>query len=184
MYILFIIKGSIENFKMILDKNPDLNIVDYYGYSVINASIDLDKMDFFNLLIENKNLNINFGGSNWNESEDENLEDGYYAIRSGTPIIYSCKKNKIDFCKKLLNYDKTKGPVFNLDLNLYDSTKTTALMYSIQNNNYELIKLIFDYCKINKYSLNRKLRNIDGKNIFQLAENIEMKKILIEYFKT
>ena len=179
-----LLNGSIENFKMILDKNPDLNIVDYYGYSVINASIDLDKMDFFNLLIENKNLNINFGGSNWNESEDENLEDGYYAIRSGTPIIYSCKKNKIDFCKKLLNYDKTKGPVFNLDLNLYDSTKTTALMYSIQNNNYELIKLIFDYCKINKYSLNRKLRNIDGKNIFQLAENIEMKKILIEYFKT
>ena len=178
-----ILSSSTDTFKFILDQKPNINIVDITGFSPINLIINTNELSLFDLLINDTGLDINYGGSRWNESqENSNLKDGCNAIKTGTPIIYSCKRNKMIFSKKLLNYDKTKGKVFNLNLNLYDSNKNTALMYAVINNNYELVQLILDYCKNMNFIINLNSKNLEDKNIFQIAENKEMIKILVSFY--
>ena len=57
-------------------------------------------------------------------------------------------------------------------------------MYAIIKNNYELVQLILDYCKNMNFIINMNSKNFEDKNIFQIAENKEMIKILLLHFNS
>jgi ankyrin repeat protein len=70
-----------------------------------------------------------------------------------------------------------------IDINSYDNRGRTALIYSVIQENEDILKLIMKYNQGCKSKLQIKWRDELGKDVCDYAETLNMKKILVKYIE-
>ena len=139
-------------FNLLLSKNCNINIQDYFGNNALMYCIFKNKLYYFKELCKNKNINFNLQGQN-----------GY------TPLIYSILLNKTKIAKEIINLSKYKE--FNINLNCQDCYGNTPLIYSIKNNNNLITKMLL------KESVNINIKNMFGKSAKDIFTNKNLKEL-------
>lgn len=138
-------------FNLLLKKNCNINVQDYFGNNVLIYCIFKNKLYYFKELCKHKNINFNIQGQN-----------GY------TPLIYAILLNKTKIAKEIINLSKYKE--FNINLDCQDCYGNTPLIYSIKNNNNLITKMLL------KESANINIKNIFGKSAKDIFSNKNLKE--------
>lgn len=171
----------------VLDKNPDVNLVDTSGKTplatvLIKSSVHLSIIELLikhGAKIHEKNeggvypimqavvsSNLSYFGSLVKAGADIHAQNDYQQ----DCLIIACKKRDLDLVKILIT--------LGANVNHQDSTGLSSLMWATANGTLEIVE-----CLLNN-GANVDLKNKDNKTAFDIAENskfVELAKLLKSY---
>ena len=138
----------------IIKSSDNLNLKTLTNKTLLHIACQFGYLDIIKYLLENSDIDIN-------ALDDKDNTALYYAFDNKNVIIikllieqpnikldnyaYLCRAiicNNIDSIKFLLNDDR-------FDPNMYDSNGYTVLHFAIMQNNFDIVKLLLEYPKIN-----------------------------------
>lgn len=159
--------GRLYQTKMILENKPNLNYVDGQGLSPLKRAFMIEE--------EKRRTRIAMVKLLLQHNADVNLRDnqGQHALG------LACRMNKLDLVKLL--FEKCLQDV---DLTSQDLEGNTPLMYAVENNNVDMVRLLVNAMR--KFSLSVDLRNCEDKTPYYKAVEMgheECARVLLNYGK-
>lgn len=154
-------KKSTNVIKSIIQKEPDLNMLDSIGRTLLITALDCNNIDAF-LILKNKNIDI---------KAKDNL--------GRTALMESFKRAPLDIIKDLIN---------NSNINEKDNEGANVLMYAFKYGNRQIVDLLVASGAIIKFSkeeleIAKKNNYLDTIRAFLLGHAIKTGNILaVKYY--
>ncbi|GAM43858.1 hypothetical protein TCE0_060r19013 [Talaromyces pinophilus] len=156
--ILAAVQGDVDVAKVLIEAGASVNCVDNTGCSLLYKATDLYKVAFVQLLVEQKDLDVNIAHARHNNFTPliRAAVEGYTEIvkllvsvpqlqinktcsepAGATALIYAASAGTLDCVKVLLSQA-------DIDIDLQDERGATALIYAAENGYTEIVESLLE----------------------------------------